>query len=166
MANVHQWNRAVFETDQMVRQALERLSGAGVGPDQIEVRSSIPLPHDVLPAGTRLHSRVPLMAILGGVLGGTGAFLLTSLTSLAYPLPTGGMSIVALPPAGIITFEGTAIGAILFTVATVVFECGLGKPGPLPDETDAEVAAGKVVVAVRSDATVPADWPRGGRLVD
>ena len=47
---------------------------------------------------------------------------------------------------GVIVFEGTAIGAILCTVLTVLVECGLPGfrrgPGPL----DAYVAAGHVLV--------------------
>ena len=68
---------------------------------------------------------MPWMALTGAIIGGTGLFSLVALTSSAYPLPTGGMPIVALPPAGVITFEGVAIGAILCTVATVLYECGL-----------------------------------------
>ncbi|SVD86740.1 uncharacterized protein METZ01_LOCUS439594, partial [marine metagenome] len=70
------------------------------------VRSSIPLGHEVCPVGLQVHSRAPLMAVLGGLMGGTIAILLVTLTSRAYPLPTGGMPIVPLPTAGVITFEG------------------------------------------------------------
>jgi hypothetical protein len=68
------------------------------------------------------------------------------------------MPIVALPPIGVITFEGTAIGAILCTVITVLVECGLPSlrrgAGPL----DAYIAAGHVLVAARAPA---GSWTTG-----
>ena len=148
---------AVFETAELASAALDRLAAEGVAPTDIEVRSSIPL-HGVAPRGSVTKSRVPLMAVLGGLAGGTGAYLLASLTAQAYPLPTGGMPIVALPPIGVITFEGTAIGAILCTVLTVLVECGLPafrrRPGPL----DAYVAAGHVLVTAKVDSGA---WAEG-----
>lgn len=150
---------AVFASPYDVRDALERLALDGVSPTDVEVRSSAPLDHDVFRGGAGVHSRTPWMALLGAVLGGTALFLLVKLTSEAYPLPTGGMPIVALPPAGVITFEGVAIGAILFTVATVLYECGLpglwsAGTGPL----DHHLADDHVLVSVRCDEDAPTAW--------
>ena len=150
---------AAFESPYDVRDALERLHKDGFTDRDIEVRSSAPLDHDIFPFGTGAHSRMPWMATLGGILGGVAFFLMVKLTSEAYPLPTGGMPIVALPPAGIITFEGTAIGAILCTVGTVLYECGLpglwsvGK-GPL----DYHLADDHVLVTVRCDESASLEW--------
>lgn len=143
------WIHAVFASPTDAGDALRELAAAGVAPADIEVRSSIPLP-DLRPAGSEPRTRVPLMAVLGGLLGGTGAFLLTSLTSQAYPLPTGGMPIVPLPPSGIITFEGVAIGAILCTVGTMLYEGGLLRMGAEPRALDGHLAAGRIIVSVRS----------------
>jgi hypothetical protein len=97
------------------------------------------------------------MAVAGGLLGGTAFFLMVKLTSEAYPLPTGGMPIVPLPTAGIIAFEGTAIGAILFTVATVLFECGLpGRKGPGP--LDHHLADDRVLITVQGDEDASTAW--------
>lgn len=154
------WSYAVFTTSSAAKTALDRLTDAGVTATDVEVRSSVPI-HGIAPGGRAPKTRVPTMAILGGIVGGVGAFLLASLTALDYPLPTGGMPIVALPPSGIITFEGTAIGAILCTVATVFYEGELfrfRKAGPL----DEHIAAGNIVVSVRS-AAAPAlqEWAVG-----
>ena len=116
---------AVFASPYDVRDALERLESDGFTTNDIEIRSSAPLDHDVFPDRHSVHSRMPWMATLGAFLGGTAFFFMVKLTSEWYPLPTGGKPIVALPSAGVITFEGVAIGAILCTVATVLFECGL-----------------------------------------
>ena len=91
------WLHAAFDSVSDAQDALEQLAEAGVDASEIEVRSSIPLVHEVCPVGLEVRSRVPLMAVVGGLTGATVAFLLVSLSSQAYPLPTGGMPIV--PPA-------------------------------------------------------------------
>ena len=144
--NARAWLHAVFDSPSDALDALEELAQEGLTFRDIEVRSSIPL-EGVHPPDLQLHSRVPLMAVLGGIVGGICAFMLTSLTSQAYPMETGGMPIVPLPTTGVITFEGIAIGAILTTVATVLYECGLPrfrtKSGPL----DHYLSTGQIVVA-------------------
>ena len=149
---------AVFASSDEVRDALAILARDGVTADDIEIRSSVPLEHDLVPAGSTLISRVPWIAVLGGFLGGTLAFLLVKLTSEAYPLPTGGMPIVALPTAGVITFEGVAIGAILCTVATVFYECGLPALGRRPGPLDHHVASGNILVTARWTDGDPREW--------
>ena len=64
------WLHAVFTSPAGARDALARLAADGVAAGDIEVRSSIPLDHDVRPPGAEVRSRVPYMAILGGVIGG------------------------------------------------------------------------------------------------
>ncbi len=56
------------------------------------------------------------LAAVGGLVGGTCGYLLTSLTQRAYPLPTGGMPIVPPWTNGIIVYELTMLGAILTTL--------------------------------------------------
>ena len=152
---------AVFASPYDVRAALERLESDGFTRSDVEIRSSAPLDHDVFPDSHSVHSRMPWMATLGAFLGGTAFFLMVKLTSQAYPLPTGGMPIVALPPAAVITFEGIAIGAILCTVGTVLFECGLpglkGKTGPL----DHHLADDHVLVSVKCDEGASTEWAAG-----
>jgi hypothetical protein len=151
------WLHAVFASPAGARDALDQLSRDGVQADDIVVRSSTPLGHDVVPAGVKLHSRVFRIAAMGGLLGGTAFFFLVKLTSEAYPLPTGGMPIVPAPPAGVITFEGVAIGAILCTVATVLYECGLPswkRRGPL----DHYLADDCVLVTVRCSEDASTSW--------
>jgi hypothetical protein len=148
---------AAFESPYDVRDALTRLAAEGVADADIEVRSSAPLDHDVFPDGHGLHSRMPWMALGGAIVGGIAFFSLVKFTSEAYPLPTGGMPIVALPPAGVITFEGVAIGAILCTVATVLYECGLPawkRRGPL----DHYLADDCVLVAVKCGDEASRAW--------
>jgi hypothetical protein len=150
---------AAFVSPYDVRDALDRLEQDGVATRDVEIRSSAPLDHDVFPESHAVHSRTPWMALAGAIVGGTGLFSLVAWSSSVYPLPTGGMPIVALPPAGIITFEGVAIGAILCTVATVFYECGLpglwsAGTGPL----DHHLADDHVLVSVRCDESASTEW--------
>lgn len=150
---------AVFVSPYDVREALDRLEQDGRSRKDVEVRSSAPLDHDVFPKSYSVYSRMPWMALTGAVLGGTGLFSLVAWSSTHYPLPTGGMPLVALPPAGVITFEGVAIGAIIFTVATVLKECGLpglwsAGTGPL----DHHLADDHVLVTVRCPEDASTEW--------
>jgi len=149
---------AAFRTSAEARVALNRLGQDGVAAENVEIRSSVPLEHDMVPAGGSVKSKIPWTSLVGATLGGTAFFLMVKLTSEAYPLPTGGQPIVALPPAGVITFEGVAIGAVLTTVATVLIECGLPsfrkKPGPL----DHHIALDHILVSVKCDEGASTAW--------
>ena len=152
------WLHAVFTSPSDVRRALGQLAESGIAASDIEVRSSIPLEHDLRPAGLELRTRVHYMAVLGGLLGGTAAFLLTSLTSRAYPLPTGGMPIVPPLTSAVITFEGVAIGALLCTVATVLYECRLPRLRTRPGPLDQHLAGGSIILVVRSSDVASQEW--------
>ena len=94
------------------------------------------------------HKKTPmfLLAFLGAFLGGTTGYLLTSLTQRAYPLPTGGMPLVPPWTNGIIVYEMTMLGAILFTLGTLLISTHLPTfRNPL---SDPEVWSGKILVGV------------------
>lgn len=144
---------AAFERVADLRAAVEAALESGVAASQIEVRSPSPLEGGELPL-PKPRSRVLLFALAGAVLGGLTAFGLAAGTALAYPLPTGGMSIVAGPPIGVVTYEGTALGLILMTVLRVLWEGGLlpgqaGRSGRgRPSELDRHVADGRVLLRI------------------
>ena len=144
---------AVFERVEDVRAVLEAALESGVAASQVEVRSPAPLEEGELPLA-KPKSRVLLFALAGAVLGGLTAFGLAAGTALAYPLPTGGMSIVAGPPVGVVTYEGTALGLILMTVLRVLWEGGL-LPGRAirssrgrASELDCHVAGGRLLLRI------------------
>jgi hypothetical protein len=86
------------------------------------------------------------LAAVGGFIGGTCGYLLTTLTQKAYPLATGGMSITPAWTNGIIVYELTMLGAI---VTTLVY---LFLAAPLPTFgdhlTDPGIWTGKILVGV------------------
>lgn len=124
---------AAFREVSGLRSAVASLRDAGI--EGFEVFSNVPI--EGLKGG---RSRVLNFALAGGVAGGFGAYLLTSLSAQAYPLVTGGMPIVAGPPVGLVTYEGTALGAILATVLGVLLE-GRLPGGRAPSDSVADLLA-------------------------
>ena len=144
---------AVFEELPQVRRALKHLGTDNAEPNNLEIRSMIPLSEDLMPNATELRSRVPLLAILGGVLGGFGAYF------LGTHVPTiGSQAAVSGPPVAVFIFEGAALGAVLFSVATVLAECDMPRLRWKPDPFDHHIAAGRIVVAVDTTEDAINDW--------
>jgi len=86
------------------------------------------------------------LAALGGLVGGSFGYWLTSFTQTSYPLPTGGMPIVTGWTNGIIIYELTMLGAILTTLITLLITAGL--PNFKPALSDPEIWNGKILVGV------------------
>ena len=89
---------------------------------------------------------MPWLAVLGAFVGGTCGYMLASFTQRTYPLPTGGMPIVAMWPTGIVMYELTMLGAIVTTIVT--FLIGVGLPNFKKRLYDPEVTNGKILVGV------------------
>jgi hypothetical protein len=94
-------------------------------------------------------------AVLGGIVGGTLGYLLTTLTQKSYPIVTGGMPLAPVWTNGIIVYEMTMLGAILTTLVTLLI--GAGLPNFKGVITDPEISSGKILVGV-------VDPPEGSRL--
>jgi hypothetical protein len=144
----------LFSDHDSARRAVKALREASsrlrFGPDRITVISHEPLEEQGLDL-PRQRTTMPWIAALGGVLGGTAGYSLVAFTQRTYPLPTGGMPIVSLWPAGVITYEFTMLGAILTTVITFLIASRL--PNYRRRLYDPEISSGKILVGV-SDADV------------
>ncbi len=145
----------VFNDEAALRVALERLEKQDSKVRILEIRSSAPLSEELNGLVATRASRVPLMGIMGGALGGLAAFLIATLTAKAYPLITGHMPIVAAPPVGIITYEGIALGAVLATTLAVIWECRLPRRHSA-SAADGAVAEGRISLSLEVDEEVPA----------
>jgi hypothetical protein len=138
---------AVFNTPAEAVRAAAELRREGVPRSRITMMSAEPIhswpaEHDELP-----KSRVGLFSIAGAIFGAGAALLLTIWTSRGVNLNTGGLPIVTWWAFGIIVFELTALGAILFTLASTIVEARLARRGALANYDEA-VADGKVVIDV------------------
>ena len=134
---------AMLDTIDEAAAAIARLRREGISRESITTMSSEPLHRE---AGEDNHSpsRIPLLAICGGVLGAGFAIALTVVTSRRVDLVTGGMPIVTPWAFGIIVFELTALGAILATLVRMIFEARLARRGG--SEYGQAVADGLVLV--------------------
>src|SRR5712692_5329829 len=66
------------------------------------------------------RTAIPWLAALGGLLGAAGGYWLAFFTQSAYPIPTGGMPIVTPWTDAIIAYETALLGAVLFTLLTLL----------------------------------------------
>ena len=87
--------------------------------------------------------------LIGAACGFIIGLVLTTGTQLAFPLVTGGKPILSIPPMAIIIYEGTMLGAILFTVAGIVFESRL--PRLFMGAYDTRITEGYIGVTVTTE---------------
>lgn len=117
----------------------------GIERDDIAVETSEPLEEYEF-GRPDTGTPMPWLAALGGLVGGVGGYLLVTLTQQAYPIPTGGMPIVALWAVGIITYEMTMLGAIVATLVTLLASTRL--PDWRTKLHDPEISSGKILIGV------------------
>lgn len=156
----------LFSNSDSARRALAVLraesSQLHISPEAITVISCEPFEEDGV-GWQKQRTRMPWLAVFGGLVGGTGGYALAAFTQRTYPLPTGGMPIVALWPTGIVMYELTMLGAILATVVTFLVTARL--PRYRNRLYDPEVSHGKILVGViRPDRSVRGELRR--RLYD
>ena len=140
---------ALYNSPEIVQRAVDGLRAAGVAEADIQVMSSEPFEEYEFShrdKATWLH----WVAGLGGVVGLSGGYWLTSATQQSWPLKTSGMPIVSPWPNMIVIFELAMLGAILATVLTLLASAKL--PRRLPVLYDTEVTSGYILVGVQSPA--------------
>ncbi len=127
------------------QRAVDLLREAKVEDRSVVVLSSEPFDHYEF--GRRdQHTVMPWLAALGGLVCGLSALAFVAFTQKAYPLPTGGMPMVALWPDGIITYEFTMFGAVLTTLITLIITAR--SPRESAQLYDPEVSSGKILIGV------------------
>jgi Alternative complex III, ActD subunit len=89
--------RLFFDDQQTFLQQLEQLLSDGIPSEQLDVRTPYHL-SEVENLLGQPPSKLPLFALGGALAGFGGGFLLAALTSLDWPIITGGKPIVAVPP--------------------------------------------------------------------
>ena len=80
---------------------------------KMDAYSPIPI-HEMDEALGLRRTRLPLLVLIGGILGGTGGFALESwVSAIAYPINVGGRPLISWPQFIPVTFETTVLGAAL-----------------------------------------------------
>ena len=135
----------LFTDENVAADALDALKADGYGTDEYEVLTGTPYPEGTFGEAEPVHKlfRWPLVGALCGFIIG---LVLTTGTQIAYPLVTGGKPILSIPPMAIIVYEGTMLGAIIFTVIGIVFESRL--PRLFMGAYDEKITEGHIGVAV------------------
>ena len=135
----------LYATPDSAQQAVDALLGIGIKDRHIAVASSEPFEnYDFTRREQR--TRMPWLAVAGGLAGGAVAWALTSLTQKSYPLITGGMPVSPWWTNGIIIYELTMLGAILTSLAALLISARLPVWGA--QVYDRAVSDGMILVGV------------------
>ena len=116
----------LFQDAESAATAGDGLKAAGVPETDYDFLTDSPYPEGALGEREEKH-RLYLYPFIGALLGLSSGIMITAMSQVAYPLMTGGKPILSLPPMAIVCYEGTMLGAILFTVIGIVFESRLPK---------------------------------------
>ena len=137
---------ALYPEADMAANAMAALQANGFSPTDLEVLTDSPYPEGAFgerPVRHRLH----VFALVGGVCGFIVGLLLAIAVQIAYPEVQGGKPLLSIPPMINVLYESTLLGAIVLTVAGVVFESRLPDLGG--DPYDARISEGYIGVLVR-----------------
>ena len=134
---------AMFKDFEPASEGIEKLQQLGVGDDDMNVISGIPVKHTILgrPTAITYVSRIGMLGALMGM--AFGLFLIYGIPYL-YPLLVGGQPIFPVPQGLIITFEMTMLGLMGFSFLGMFVDSGF--PSYTPKEYTPEISAGKIAV--------------------
>lgn len=119
----------LFESVNTAAAATGQLKENGFSGRDFDILSSSPFPHGAFGEEDPQHN-LYVFPIVGALSGFIMGILVTAGTQIANPLVTGGKPILSIPPMLVIMYEGTMLGALIFTVLGVLFESRLPSAGP------------------------------------
>ena len=139
----------LYTEEDSAADALDNLRDAGFGEGEYDILTGTPYPEGTFGEAEPQHKlyRWPL---IGAACGFTIALLITAGTELAYPLIPGGKPILSIPAMAIIMYEGSMLGAIIFTVIGIIFESRL--PRLFMGAYSEKITEGHIGVTVTTEA--------------
>ena len=140
----------LFNDANAAADAGDDLRSVGVSDNDFDFLTDAPYPEGAFGEREEKH-KLYVFPFIGALLGLTSALLLTTMTQVAYPMVTGGKPIISLPPMAVISYEGTMLGAILFTVLGIIFESRL--PNLKKGLYDTRITEGYIGVLVNAEET-------------
>ena len=116
----------LFTDEDVAADAFDPVGNSGFESSEYEILTGTPYPEGTFGEEEPVHKlyRYPLV---GAACGFIVALLLTTGTQIAFPLVAGGKPLLSIPPMAIIMYEGTMLGAILFTVFGILVESRLPR---------------------------------------
>src|ERR1700690_1957359 len=141
---------ALFEDIDPAANAIEKLHDLGVGDDDMNIISGVPIPGRVLgrPGAITYVSRI---ALTGAILGMLFGLSLIYGIPFLYPLHVGGQAVYPVPIGWIITFEMTMLGLMVFALFCL-FASG-GFPSYTPKYYVPEISNGKIAILLKCDGS-------------
>jgi hypothetical protein len=115
---------AIFEEPAAAARAIRALRARGIR--DLHVGMPAPFP-EVVAALAKPRSVIDLATMPGALLGLVCGVLLTYLTSLAWPLVTGGKPVVAVPQFLVVIFEMTVLVGSITNLVAVSLKSFFGK---------------------------------------
>jgi hypothetical protein len=116
---------AEFDTHEQLFRAAEKAFAKGYR----HMDGFSPFPIEGLPEALGKRTRIPLLVLLGGIVGGAGAYFMQwYANAISYPINIGGRPIHSWPAFIPITFELTVLAAALTAFLSVFIFSGLPRP--------------------------------------
>jgi len=138
----------LYLSPEVAARATQALRAAGFRGSDMDVLSDAPYPEGTFGEDAAGH-HLFVFPLAGAACGLVVGLLLTVAVQVAYPMVQGGKPLLSIPPMVNVVFEGTLLGAIVFTVIGVVFESRLPDFGGDPyDPRICEGMLGVLVVRV------------------
>ena len=137
----------LFTDEDSVADALDKVSESGFSSAEYEILTGTPYPDGTFGDEEPKH-KLYRFPIIGAMCGFIVGLLLTAGNQIAIPLITGGKPLVSIPPMLIIMYEGTMLGAILFTVFGIIFESRL--PRLFMGAYDTKITEGYIGICITS----------------
>ena len=138
----------LFKDAESAADGVDALRSAGLSDRDYDILSGTPYPEGAF-GEPPSHHKLYVWPLVGAVCGLAVAILITAATQISYPVVTGGKPILSIPPMAIISYEGTMLGAILFTVLGIIFESRL--PRARMGLYDARITEGYIGLSVSCD---------------
>jgi hypothetical protein len=135
----------VFSDADTAANATDVLLAAGCAQEEFDVLTGCPYPEGAFGEKKPVH-HIYVFPLIGALMGLSVAILLTTGTQIAYPMVMGGKPIIAFPAMTIIAYEGTLLGAVIFTILGIIFESRL--PRLLLDPYDPRITEGYIGLLV------------------
>jgi hypothetical protein len=137
---------AIYADPRSAAEAVANLQSIGHAGVDLEVLTDSPYPEGAF--GERpVHHHLYVFPIVGAVCGFIVGLLVAIGTQIAYPEIQGGKPLLSIPPMINVLYEATLLGAIVLSVAGVIFESRL--PDLSGDPYDPRISEGFIGVLVR-----------------